>query len=334
VVGVAAALLALGAFGRPDARGQPSGGSAAAPAPNGVTLALLSPPATDDARTATAIGPSGEVYEPDGKGAWVQRQRFTTAESLAIAARAGGAVVASGNGVVYRLASNGWSAIRLIQKGKAVLGNGPRAIAATGKQLLALDRLAGGEPAKVGNTTANVEAIGTGKTAVVSTDRGLFRLDGARLTAITGLPRGKPEQLVGDGWALFGNRAVDLRAARAVPLPADLAVDATTPATMAPDDSLVLVAAAGGKLELVTVRGTKVDREPITLAATGSAPSGPPGGALAPTVVGVAVDKSGRAVVALRDGRIAIRDRGTWSTTTATAALPAPRPGPPPATTR
>jgi hypothetical protein len=317
-----AIVAALAPVAIAPARAQP-GSAGSSGSGSGVTLALLSPPANDDARTAVAIGPSGEVYEPDGKGAWVRHHRFTTAETLTIVGRAGGAVVASGNGVVYKLAANGWSAIRLIQKGKAVMASGPRAIAATGKQLLSLDRTAGGEPAKLGTASAAVEQIGTGKTAVVATSGGLFRLDGTRLTAIAGLPRSKMDQLVGDGWALLGGRALDLRSARPVAMPAGLTIDAATPATMAPDGSLVLVATAtAGKLELVTVNGTKVDRDPLPLAAP------------ATTAVGVAVDKAGRAVVALSDGRIAIRERGTWSTTTATAALPTPRPGPPPATSR
>src|SRR5688572_16387552 len=85
------------------------------------TLVALAPPPGDDARKALAIGPSGEVYEPDGKGAWVRRQRITTADRLTTVGRAGGGgpVVASGDGVVYRLAANGWTALRLAQKGKA-----------------------------------------------------------------------------------------------------------------------------------------------------------------------------------------------------------------------
>ncbi|MCW5806858.1 MAG: hypothetical protein KIT31_31155 [Deltaproteobacteria bacterium] len=298
-------------------RAQPAVGASDA------VLAVLSPPATDDARSATAIGPSGEVYEPDGKGGWVRTQRIATADPLTLAARAGGAVVASGNGVVYRLAANGWSAIRLVQKGKAVLAGGPRAIAAAGKQLFALDRTAGGEPAKLAATASPVVAIGTGpsgKTAVVQTERGLLRLDGARLTAITGAPRGIT-QLVGDTWAIADGGAADLRTGKTLPFPAGLAVGASSPATVAPDDSLAVVATgAGGALELVTVRGNgKVDREPIVVTAPGVA-------------VGLAVDRTGRAVVALRDGRLAVRDRGTWSTTTATTSFPPPRPGPPPAT--
>ncbi|MEJ7604544.1 MAG: hypothetical protein WKG01_42210, partial [Kofleriaceae bacterium] len=52
-----------------------------------------------------------------------------------------------------------------------------------------------------------------------------------------------------------------------------------------------------------------------------------PGG----TPVGLAVDKRGRAVIALRDGRLAVRDAGGWTASTVSEALPAAHPGAPPA---
>jgi hypothetical protein len=276
------------------------------------TLALLAPPAGNDARQAVAIGPSGEVYAPDGAGAWVRSQRFSTASTLAIAGRAGADIVAAGGGAVYKLAPNGWSAIRLHQKDKATMGGGRRAVAAVKRQLYALDRTRAGEPQKLAVAPANVLAIGAGKTIVIATARGLARVDGAKVTPIARAPR-QVLQLIDDRWAIVARGAYDLRATKTIPWPAGTRLGA---AAAGPDDSLVAVGTLAGKLELFTMSRGKLDREAIPLT---------PGG----TAVGVAVDRAGRAVVALADGRLLVRDRGSWTTATVKDALPAARPGPP-----
>ena len=52
----------------------------------------------------------------------MRTQPFTTADTLSVIGRAGPDLVAAGDGVVYKLAPNGWSAIRLHQTAKAVMG--------------------------------------------------------------------------------------------------------------------------------------------------------------------------------------------------------------------
>jgi hypothetical protein len=95
--------------------------------------------------------------------------------------------------------------------------------------------------------------------------------------------------------------------------PGDLAIGV---AATAPDDALVAIGASRAGLELVTLRSGKLARDPLGVAGT---------------AVGVVVDRAGRAVVALSDGRIALRDKG-W-TTTQLQDEPAPdRPGAAPAT--
>ena len=103
-----------------------------------VVVVALAPPPGDDARKAVVLGKGGEVFAPDASGDYVRTRAFATADAPVIAGRAGGDVVALGDGVVYRLAGNGWSAIRLVQKGKAVMSGGPRSVAAVGRQLFAL----------------------------------------------------------------------------------------------------------------------------------------------------------------------------------------------------
>lgn len=281
--------------------------------PRGPALVALAP--AEDARKAIALGPAGEVYAPDGKGEWIRNQAISTADPLAVAGRAGPAVVALGDGVVYRLADNGWSAIRLVQKGKAVMSGGGRAVAAVGRQLFALDRTAGGEPAKLALAPDPVLAIGSGaKGVVVITARGLLRLDGAAFKRID-RPR-RVERLISDRWALADRGAIDLRGGAITAWPAGLSVEVAAPA---PDDGLVAVGVTRAGLELVTIAKAKVVRDPIA----GTAGAKP---------AGVVLDKSGRATVALSDGRMLHRERGSWSTTTIRDSLPADRPGAAPAT--
>jgi hypothetical protein len=291
------------------------GRATAAPAPPALRIAAVAP--ADDARKAVVIGTSGEVYEPDGKGAWVHRLQSSTADALVAAGRAGGAaggpVVALGEGVVYRLAANGWSAIRLVQHGKAILGAGARSLAAVGRQLFALDQLTRGEPTRLALAPANILAVGaSGKAIVLATEAGVWKLDGAKLVALKTVPR--RARIVSDRWALAERGAVDLTTEKLTAWPSGLTIGV---AVAAPDDALVAISAGRAGLELVTLRGGKLARDPLGI--TG-------------TAVGIVVDRAGRAMVALSDGRIALRDKAGWTTTQVTDEPPAAHPGPAPAT--
>jgi hypothetical protein len=286
---------------------------ATAPVSADPALAALAP--ADDARNAVAIGSRGEVYAPDPSGDRVRTHAFSTAETLELVGRAGGSVVALGDGVVYHLADNGWSAIRLVQKGKAVMSGGGHAVAAVGRQLFALDRTVGGEPAKLALAPMPVLGIGSGaKTLVILTERGVLRLDGTTFKPLARAPR-RITHLISDRWALIDGGAVDLRGTTTLSWPAGLTVVVTT---TGPDDGLVAVGTTRAGVELLTLAAGKLVRDPIA----GTAGARP---------VGAMLDKAGRAIVALRDGRIARRDRGAWTLSSVRDALPAARPGPPPA---
>ena len=286
-----------------------------------VVVVALAPPPGDDARKAVVLGRGGEVFAPTASGDYVRTRAFSTADAPVLAGRAGGDVVVLGDGVVYRLADNGWTAIRLVQKGKAVMSGGKRSVAAVGRQLFALDRTAGGEPAKLALAPTPVLAIAGGDTAVViQTARGLMRLQGATFRRIARTPR-TITRLVSERWALTDRGAVDLKTGTTSAWPAGLSVHV---AAAGPDAAtLAAVGTTRSGLELVTVtpakKGTKIVRDPIA-------------GTQGAKAVGVAVDKAGRAVVALSDGRVARRDRAAWTTAQVRDELPAPRPGAGPAT--
>lgn len=294
--------------------------------PAAAAIAAIAPAAVDDARQAVVIGTDGEIYQPDGRGAWVRRLPSRTAGRVVAAGRAGASVVAAGDGVVYRLADNGWSVIRLAQRGKAILGAGNQALAAVGRQLFALDPLTRGEPTRLAVAPAAIVAIAAGPRAVVvATDTGVWKLArraaGAAGGAAAGplVPvRGAPKRprLISDRWAIGERGAVDLATGAVTAWPGDLAIGVAAPAA---DESLAAVGAGQAGLELLTLRGRALTRDPLGV--TGQA-------------VGVVVDRAGRAVVALADGRIALRDPSGWSTTEVTDEADTARPGPPPATSR
>jgi hypothetical protein len=86
----------------------------------------------------------------------------------------------------------------------------------------------------------------------------------------------------------------------------------------------------GASAELVTLKGATQTREPIGLA--GTPPPGARFGAGTAAIVSVVADKTGRVVVAARDGQLAVRDKaGAWTLGAVTSDLPADRPGSPPA---
>jgi hypothetical protein len=300
----AIAALAVCAAWAGEARGEPTA------APPAGRLAALVP--ADDARRAIAIGHGGEVYEPDGNGAWIRRLPCTTATPVIAAGRAGAAIVALGDGVIYRLAANGWSAIRLMQHGKAILGAGPRALAAVGRQLFALDPLARGEPTRLAQAPAAIVAIGAGPTAaVIATESALFRLAGNKLVALPGAPAAP--RPISDRWWLIDRAAADLSTGRLTRWPDDLRIG---PAAAGPGDALAAVGRRGDGLVLVTIAAGKLALDPLGI--TGEA-------------VGVVVDRAGRAVVALDDGRLAMRGPAGWTTTTVVDEPAAAHPGAAPA---
>jgi hypothetical protein len=303
-----AVLVAAGAALRaPIAHATPSRGAGP------IRIAAIAP--ADDARRAVVIGVGGEVYEPDGKGAWAHKLPSSTADALVAAGRAGGAVVALGEGVIYRYAANGWSAIRLVQHGKAILGAGVRPLAAVGRQLYALDQLTRGEPTKLAVAAANIVAIGAGARAIVfATEAGVWRLEGATAARLRALPTAPRHlRIVSDRWAIVDRGCVDLTSAKLTAWPGGLAIGV---AATAPDEALVAVGVSRAGLELVTLRAGTVARDPLGI--TG-------------TAVGVVVDRTGRAVIALSDGRIALRDKAGWTITAVTDELPAEHPGAAPA---
>ena len=275
-------------------------------------LATLAP--ATDARRAIAIGPAGQVYEPDGKGAWVRTHAGGLAAEVVASATAGGSVIAGAkNAPPFRLRGGAWNALDLGLKAKAILGAGSRAVAAVGKGVFALD---GAVPKKLAEAPAPVLALGSSKAGVViATDRGLLRLQGTAFKPVKGPKR--VQALLDDRWALVDRGALDLKTMKAYTWPAGLRVGDA----MVVGDGLVAVASHGKALELVTIKAGALAHEKV--------PAPDPS-----AVVGVVADAAGRVVIAMRDGTLAVRDGASWTATTVRESLAPAKPGPAPATSK
>ena len=288
-------------------------------------IAALAPgPKSSDAREALALGPHGEAYEPDGKGAWVRRHAGGLAGDIVRATRAGELVIAGTDGgppFGYRSSVGAWNMIVLGLHAKAIVGRGPRATAAFGKLVFGLDS---GKAVKLADAPSVVSGLAASdKAIVIETDKGLAKLEtkSAKWKPIANAPA-HVLALLDDRWALVDRGLLDLRGMKTTAWPAGFSVVSAIAVT---NDLVVAAGLHGGAAELVTLKGATFAREPIGAA---TARFGVGGAA----IVSVVADKSGRVVVAARDGQLAVRDKaGTWVIAAVRSELPADRPGSPPA---
>ena len=133
-------------------------------------------------------------------------------------------------------------------EGQGVMSAGARAVAAVGRQLFALDRSAGGEPASSRSRRAPCSRSAPARGHRDRDRRGLFRRRRRPADRDQGAPQ-RVVRLVSDRWALVDARRARSALRQDVAWPADLAIAV---AAAAPDERLVAVGRPRGKLELVT----------------------------------------------------------------------------------
>ena len=290
--------------------------TARAEAPKLVAIASPSP----DARNAVAIGPEGQVYEPDGKGNWIRTQAGGVADPLVAVTSASGQVLADAKGnALFKLRDGVWSSVYLDTKLKAILGTGSRALAAVGKTIYALDK---GRAVKLGEAPVPVLALaGSRGGVVVSTSKGLMTMKGKTFTPIKKAPK-NTRTLVSDRWVLVDRGVIDLKSLKTTAWPAGVRVgDGDATATTTKKGELLIAVGTHGKvtdLYTVSAKTAKLEQETIPFTARVD-------------IVGVIADKAGRVVVGTRDGQLAVRDGGKWTIATVREELPDGKPGPAPA---
>lgn len=297
----------------------------------GIALALAAPPAAagdveiaevvadpTDVTRAVLVGPSGQVYEPDG-GRWVRRAEGGVAADVGGAARAGGELVVAGIATpLYRRDGSTWFALRLGQEGRTVLGAGPTPAVAIGKQVFVHAK--GRTWTRVGALPGAARAVwASGKTVWAATDLGVFRLKG-RAFVKAGPPVDAIVGAAGVPWGLVGGGLRHLPSGKDVPVTIDGVAATVVAATGAGKGDLIVVADVGGKLVLARAHRagvTRIDDVPLTGA-----------------VAGLAVDADGDALVAFAGGAVAVRAGEAWTTAAAEDELPSRKPGPGPSRTR
>jgi len=300
----------------------------AAPATPATPVIAALAPGDPDAREAVALGPNGQTYEPDGKGAWIRHHAGGLADDVTRATRAGALVIAAVDGgppYAVRVGRPGattgeWNLVVLGLHAKAVLGRGPRATAAFGLQIFGLDT---GKPVRLADAPGPVTMLAaSAKGVVIETDKGLAKLEGKRWKPIANVPS-QVIALLDDRWALVEHGLLDLRTQNTTAWPAGFKVASV----VAVDNNLVIAAGThGASAELVTLKAGKLDRAGIVIAA--QSPAGP---AIGAGIVAIVGDRAGRVVVATHDA-LWVRDQaGTWTAGAVRDELPADRPGSPPA---
>lgn len=270
----------------------------------------------EDVEDAILVGPSGQVYEPDGKGAWTRKHGGGVAADVTGATMVDGDLVVTGRAApMYRRDGATWFALPIGESGRTALSRGPAVAVAIGKKVFVLDK---GKWVRVGSLPGKATAVwAAGKKSVwASTDAQLYKLAGSEFKKVgdpvVGLGGAEPWAITADG----GLR--DLGGGKTVPGELDGAHVTALAVAGADDDLRVVVQSAGGALVLARV--TKG-----ALARVDDVPGAGP-------VAGLAV-AGGKVLVALGDGTVATYGKA-WTTVTVADALPADADGPAPARTR
>jgi len=309
---VAAALLFAASAQADDEEDRPS---VADPASTDRVVAIAMP--GDDVLDAILVGPSGQVYEPDGKGAWTRKHGGGVAADVTGAAIVAGDLVVAGRAApMYRRDGSTWFAMPIGESGRTAISRGPATGVAIGKKVFVLEKA---KWKRVGSTPGKVTAMwASGAKAVwASTDAAVYKLSGSEFKKA-----GEPVVALGgaEPWAITADGGLrDLAAGTAVPGELDGAHVTALAVAGADDDLRAVVQTAGGALVLARVAKGALER-------VANVPGAGP-------VAGLAV-AGGKILVALGDGTVAVYAKGAWTEAAVSDALPADGDGPAPARTR
>ncbi|MBP8806609.1 MAG: hypothetical protein KBG48_01315 [Kofleriaceae bacterium] len=276
--------------------------------------------AAPDPWAATLLGPSGQVWRPDGQGGWDQVGAGGAAADVRGAVVADGPVVVGKAAPMYRHDRDAWHAVRLGERGKTLAGTGPRAAVAIGRQVFVWS---GQRWVRAATAPAPITALwaASDKQLYVAGADVVWRLRGKALVphatvAVRGFATG-----VGAGaWAVTADGALyDVARRSAVPVAGSAGPIAIEQVTDADGEPWVLGRRGAARVLARRERGAWLEL---------------PGPALADDdlVVGFAASRARGPLVVAASGAVWRHDAtGTWAAAPLRVMAEPTRPGPGPA---
>ncbi len=283
------------------------------------TLAAVAP-AGDDVRKALLVGPSGQVWEPDGAGTWTRRAEGGVSADVRGAAVASSALIVAGKSApLFRRDGDRWTAMRLGERGRTVVGTGPRPSLAIGKLVFVWT---GTTWKRVGRTTGAITALWAASETKVyaGSDSALVKLAGGG--GFGPIATGTPAVVALAGavpWAVTGDGVYEVAARRAHRPTVGGAPLSVFLVTATVDTAWALGTTSTGPALARFHKGAWTDAVPPPLPA-----DDPP--------LALIADTSGGLLVATRGGAVLFAGSdGAWTAGTRADALPVAPPGPGPA---
>lgn len=292
--------------------------AATAPAVAGDLAAIVDD--TVDVRKATLIGPSGQVYEPDGTGAWIHRVPGGMAADVTAAMRLAGNIVVTGRAApMYAFDGKLWKAAPIGQRGRVLVAAGPVPCIAIGAQIFVFEKKGW---VRVATAPAPIVALWAGsKTNLrIATATEVWTLRGGAFQKLAPATVATAFVGVNAPLAVTASGLVEIDKAKAPVLAAltDLVGSAGAPKG---GDTWLVTAPAGAPLALTRLHAGKLAPAIPTPLAAGAA------------LADVSVDSAGRVLLVTRAGEVHLWDGKAWSVGTLRTELPAPGRGPGPART-
>jgi hypothetical protein len=288
-----------------------------------------------DLADVSLIGAGGQVYERDAQSAtprWVRRSPGGFSADITAATRVGGKapqlVIAGKAAPLFRWQNAAWTAMPVGQKGKTVLGTGPVACVAIGRQIFVWKNE---KMLRVGTAPGPVVGVwaASEKDVRIVTDKAVLRLRGKVFAPMSlGNPTFANGPLIGGTRPLLvaGSKIVDIDRGRSTDLGAPILRAASVSSGKTNAYAAVVLQSSDNKIQvkLLTYAGTA----PVTVAELPSPTSA------AATTNAVLVDHHGRVLLTPSVGSPWLFQDGAWQPVVVESELSQAKSGPGPAFTQ